>query len=111
MPIAVPAFFAAYQSQVDETLCRLVPDGPAPFARAMAYTLQAPSKRIRPVLTLLAAELCGGDAARALPAAAVIELVHASSLTSAPAAAGSPCAWRAACARRAGCSRKTSSRR
>jgi geranylgeranyl diphosphate synthase, type II len=80
MPIAVPAFFAAYQSQVDETLCRLVPDGPAPVARAMAYTLQAPSKRIRPVLTLLAAELCGGDAERALPAAAVIELVHASSL-------------------------------
>ena len=80
MPIAVPAFFAGYQTRVDETLRQLVPDGPAPVARAMAYTLQAPSKRIRPVLTLLAAELCGGEAARALPAAAAMELVHASSL-------------------------------
>ncbi|HET7217773.1 MAG TPA: hypothetical protein VFJ02_06980, partial [Vicinamibacterales bacterium] len=70
MPIAVPAFFAEYQGQVDETLRRLVPDGPAPVAKAMAYTLQAPSKRIRPVLTLLAAEICGGAAARGMPAAA-----------------------------------------
>jgi geranylgeranyl diphosphate synthase type II len=46
----------------------------------MAYTVRAPSKRVRPVLTLLAAELCGGAAARAVPAAAVMELVHASSL-------------------------------
>ena len=46
----------------------------------MAYTLEAPSKRVRPVLALLAAELCGGSAARAMPAAAAMELVHASSL-------------------------------
>ena len=31
-------------------------------------------------MTILAAELCGGDAARARPAAAVVELVHAASL-------------------------------
>jgi geranylgeranyl diphosphate synthase, type II len=80
MPIAVPAFFVEYQAQVDDTLRALVPDGPAPVARAMAYTLRAPSKRVRPVLTLPAAELCGGTAARAIPAAAVMELVHASSL-------------------------------
>jgi geranylgeranyl pyrophosphate synthase len=46
----------------------------------MAYTLHAPSKRVRPVLTMLCAELCGGEAAPALPAAAAMELVHASSL-------------------------------
>jgi geranylgeranyl diphosphate synthase type II len=46
----------------------------------MAYTLHAPSKRVRPVLTILAAELCGGTGSQALPAAAVTELVHASSL-------------------------------
>jgi geranylgeranyl diphosphate synthase type II len=46
----------------------------------MAYTVHAPSKRIRAVLVLLCAELCGGTAARALGAAAGIELVHAASL-------------------------------
>jgi geranylgeranyl diphosphate synthase type II len=46
----------------------------------MAYTVLAPSKRVRPVLTILAAELCGGSAAQALPIAAAIELVHAASL-------------------------------
>ena len=46
----------------------------------MAYTALAPSKRVRPVLTLLCAELCGGAAAKAVTAAAAIELVHASSL-------------------------------
>jgi geranylgeranyl diphosphate synthase type II len=80
MPIAVPAFFAEYQAKVDHTLEALVPDGPAIVARAMAYTLRAPSKRVRPVLTLLSAEICGGSTVRALPAAAVMELVHASSL-------------------------------
>lgn len=76
---AVPQFFADYQALVDVELARLLPsDGTV--QRSMAYTILAPSKRVRPVLTLLTAELCGGSAARATPAAAVMELVHASSL-------------------------------
>ena len=76
---AVPQFFADYQALVDVELTRLLPsDGMV--QRSMAYTVLAPSKRVRPVLTLLTAELCGGSAARATPAAAVMELVHASSL-------------------------------
>jgi geranylgeranyl diphosphate synthase type II len=46
----------------------------------MAYTALAPSKQVRAVLVLLCAELCRGDAARAAPAAAAIELVHSASL-------------------------------
>lgn len=79
MPL-LPAFFADYQRAADAELHRLVPDTGDPVQRAMAYTVLAPSKRVRPVLTLLCAELCGGTATRALPAAAVIELIHASSL-------------------------------
>ena len=78
--IAVPAFFAEYQALVDAELDRLVSGDGSPVWRSMAYTVRAPSKRVRPVLTLLAAELCGGVPARAVPAAAVMELVHASSL-------------------------------
>jgi len=78
--IAVPPFFTEYQALVNAELDRLVAGDGTPVARSMAYTVRAPSKRVRPVLTLLAAELCGGVPARAVPAAAVMELVHASSL-------------------------------
>jgi geranylgeranyl pyrophosphate synthase len=78
--MGVPRFFASYQQVVDAELARLVPDAGTPVQRSMAYTLLAPSKRVRPVLTLLCAELCGGRQDRALPAAAAIEMVHAASL-------------------------------
>jgi geranylgeranyl diphosphate synthase type II len=78
--IAVPAFFAGYQARVDERLHRLVDPSRSTIERAMAHTLFAPSKRVRPVLTLLSAELCGGTAAQAIAVAAVVELVHTSSL-------------------------------
>jgi geranylgeranyl diphosphate synthase, type II len=78
--IAAPPFFAVYQSLVNAELDRLVIDDGTVVSKSMAYTVGAPSKRVRPVLTLLAAELCGGTTARAVPAAAVMELVHASSL-------------------------------
>lgn len=64
---------------MDAELRRLLPSDGA-VERSMAYTLLAPSKRMRPVLTLLCAELCGGSVAGALPAAAAVEMVHAASL-------------------------------
>jgi geranylgeranyl diphosphate synthase type II len=76
---AVPGFFADYQHRVQVELQRLV-SGESDVERAMAYTVLAPSKQVRAVLVLLCAELCRGNTARAVPAAAAIELVHASSL-------------------------------
>jgi geranylgeranyl diphosphate synthase type II len=77
----VPDFFANYQSRVDDVLRRIVPVGRnGAIERSMSYTLFAPSKRVRPVLTQLTAELCGGTAAHALDAAAAVELVHTASL-------------------------------
>jgi len=78
--IAVPEFFRDYQQRVDQELRRLVPLEGSRVQQSMAYTVHAPSKRVRAVLTLLCAELCGGSATRAVPAAAASELVHASSL-------------------------------
>jgi geranylgeranyl diphosphate synthase, type II len=76
----LPAFFGEHQRRVSAELRRLVPSGDSPVERSMAYTALAPSKQVRAVLVLLCAELCRGDAARAVPAAASIELVHAASL-------------------------------
>ncbi|HEY2434298.1 MAG TPA: polyprenyl synthetase family protein [Vicinamibacterales bacterium] len=76
----LPPFFADYHRLVASELQRLLPPGGGRVDQAMAYTGLAPSKQVRAVLVLLSAELCRGRADRAVPAAAAIELVHASSL-------------------------------
>ena len=75
-----PRFFADHQRLVSAELHRLLEPGEGRVERAMAYTALAPSKQVRAVLMLSCAELCGGAPPRAVPAAAAIELVHASSL-------------------------------
>ena len=47
---------------------------------AMSYSLLAGGKRLRPVLTLEACRLCGGDVEAALPFAGAVEMVHTYSL-------------------------------
>jgi len=62
----------------------LGPDCPANLREAMAYSLLAPGKRLRPLLVLMAAEACGYDAegafSAALSAACAVEMVHTYSL-------------------------------
>jgi geranylgeranyl diphosphate synthase type II len=77
---AVPSFLHDYQVLIDAEFSRLLPAGGNAVADAMAYSVLAPAKRVRPVLTLLASEVCGGDRNAAVPAAAAIEFVHAASL-------------------------------
>jgi geranylgeranyl diphosphate synthase type II len=55
-------------------------DCPPKLQEAMAYSLMAGGKRLRPVLVLLACEAVGGDPARAMPAACAVEMVHTYSL-------------------------------
>ena len=54
--------------------------GPGPVAAAMAYSLFAPGKRLRPLLVVLACEAAGGTADDSLPAACAVEMVHTYSL-------------------------------
>jgi len=82
MAESMPEFLASRAEQVGDVLARLAPaasQSPEAVHRAMRYTLLAPSKRVRASLTLLSAELCGAEPL-AMPAAAAIEMVHASSL-------------------------------
>jgi geranylgeranyl diphosphate synthase type II len=55
-------------------------DLPPRLREAMAYSLLAPGKRLRPVLVILACEAAGGDSISALPAGAAVEMVHTYSL-------------------------------
>jgi geranylgeranyl diphosphate synthase type II len=53
---------------------------PATIHKAMRYSLFAGGKRMRPVLTLAAAEACGGDDSNAMPLACAVECIHTYSL-------------------------------
>lgn len=53
---------------------------PRQLLESVSYSLLAPGKRVRPCLTLMACEACGGDPGLALPAASAIEMIHAYSL-------------------------------
>lgn len=69
--------------EVDAALDRYTSpsDGwPESLRAAMRHSLLAPGKRLRPLLVLLAAEVCGGEPARAMPAACAVEMVHTYSL-------------------------------
>lgn len=63
-----------------ENCARLAAESPTRLTEAMAYSLLAGGKRMRPALVLLACEACGGDVESALPAACAIEMVHTYSL-------------------------------
>ncbi len=53
---------------------------PSTLAAAMEYSLLAGGKRLRPVLCISCARLCGGDAEAVLPFASAVECIHSYSL-------------------------------
>lgn len=76
------AQLGALRRRVDAALGALLPPSPPEdrVAGAMRHALLSPGKRIRPLLTLLAAGQLGCRASVAMPAACALEMVHAASL-------------------------------
>jgi geranylgeranyl diphosphate synthase type II len=70
---------AQVNRRLEESL-KLPPQCPAKLQEAMAYSLLAGGKRLRPMLVLLASEACGGTIEAAMPAACAIEMIHTYSL-------------------------------
>lgn len=73
----------AYQALIEEALPVYLPSADTPWAttaRAMAYACEGGGKRLRPVLMMVFADLCGGDAKSVLPFACALEMIHSSSL-------------------------------
>lgn len=80
--MSLPAYFPDYQQRVSSALEAWLPAAAGPsqaVGDAMRYAVLTPSKRVRAVLVLLAAEMTG-TARRAMPAACAIEAIHAASL-------------------------------
>lgn len=86
----MPAYLAAWRADIEAALERVLAASAAPpaVAEAIRYSLIAPGKRLRPILTLAAAETVGRaqgmadiDAhALAMPAACAVEMIHSYSL-------------------------------
>ena len=74
--------YELYLYEIEKYLKALFEEQPhwADLYESMRYSLLAGGKRIRPVLTLEFARLCGMDWRQALPAACALELVHTYSL-------------------------------
>jgi geranylgeranyl diphosphate synthase type II len=73
----------ALRERIDERLAQLLPAENLPpqnLSRAIRYAGLAPGKRLRGIMTLLAAEIRPGAAREALDSACAIEMVHAASL-------------------------------
>lgn len=78
-----PPEIETYRKQIDSQLdlySQLDSDCPDHLREAIRYCLLASGKRIRPLLVLTAAEVCGGKIANAMPAACAVEMIHTYSL-------------------------------
>lgn len=78
-------YLEARRAEIETALLAYLPtapDTPTIVADAMRYSVVAGGKRLRPVLTLTAADAVGGASARAfaLPCACAIEMIHTYSL-------------------------------
>jgi geranylgeranyl diphosphate synthase type II len=76
-------YFERRRRMIDEALDRFFPaerHQPAVLYRAMRYSLLSGGKRIRPLLTLAAAEAVGGRPTPVLPFACAVEMIHTYSL-------------------------------
>ncbi len=83
-PDGLSSYLEERRKLVERALARSVPAAsvcPVTIHRAMRHSLLAGGKRLRPILTLAAAEACGAkDLKNILPAACAVELIHTYSL-------------------------------
>jgi geranylgeranyl diphosphate synthase type II len=79
----IKTYLSKKKEIIDKALEKLVPKAdafPPSVHEAMRYSLFAGGKRVRPILTLAAAESLGGKTADLLPIAGALELIHTYSL-------------------------------
>lgn len=69
---------AAVEAALVEELTKV--NWPESLKAAVEYSLMAGGKRLRPILVLMANEVCGGTQAEAIPAACAVEMIHTYSL-------------------------------
>jgi geranylgeranyl diphosphate synthase type II len=78
----IRAYLREEKEAVDRHLAGIIAGWPAAgsagydLARAMAYSLNAGGKRLRPILTITAFRVCEGESEQVYPAACALEMIH-----------------------------------
>ncbi|HKU41288.1 MAG TPA: polyprenyl synthetase family protein [Polyangiales bacterium] len=78
--LEIQGLLAESLPELERVLARVAGAGPEPLPASAGQLVLAGGKRVRPVATLLTTLACGGDAARAIPLAASVELIHSATL-------------------------------
>ena len=65
-----------YRNEINNGLSDIYPDGPQSLTKPIGYVLRGGGKRLRPLLTIFAAEACGGSKDAVLSAALAVEVLH-----------------------------------
>jgi geranylgeranyl diphosphate synthase type II len=65
-----------YRQELDNLLAEIYPKGPHTLTEPIYYVLKGSGKRLRPLLTILTAEACGGSKDDALSPALAVEVLH-----------------------------------
>jgi len=81
--LSLEAFLRKRKDVVDHALDAYLPPEdtyPEAIFKAVRYSLFAGGKRLRPILAISAAEICGTPAADVLPVACALEMIHTYSL-------------------------------
>jgi geranylgeranyl diphosphate synthase type II len=83
MTVDLKSGVAVYVRKIDQRLADLVPralPGQTQLDAAIAASVLAPGKRLRPLMTAITAEDLGGELGPAVDAGCAVEMVHAASL-------------------------------
>ncbi|MFN0118211.1 MAG: polyprenyl synthetase family protein [Elusimicrobiota bacterium] len=76
-------YFEINSKIINKALDRFLPGTkktPHVIHEAMRYSINAGGKRLRPILVMAAAEICGGKKSSVIPAACAMEMIHTYSL-------------------------------
>ena len=71
-----PEYLATLRERIDRRLVEVYPHGPRLLAEPIKYVLTGSGKRLRPILTLITAEVLGARDDTALHAAVAVEILH-----------------------------------
>ena len=77
------SYLSHQQARIEEALHHFLPSPdsrPQTLHESIRYSVLAPGKRLRPILTLATAEAVGGDSEAVMPTACALECIHVFSL-------------------------------
>ena len=74
--MSIAELIPVYRDEINKGLSNIYPHGPDSLTKPVAYVLQGAGKRLRPLLTIISAEACGGTKTDVFSAALAVEVLH-----------------------------------